>query len=165
MQVVIDAVTSYGEKHSNKALFSSVLIKSNNADFMVFSDTAQYRNVNPMDSTITIAQAIKFAAGGTNFHSIFQTMNKKYDRVVILSDMQGWIGQYSPVRDYNEWKKRTGSNPFVYSFDLNSYGSMQLPEQNVFCLAGFSDKIFNIMSLLEQDRGALIHEIKNLSFK
>jgi len=146
------------------SLFSSVLIKSNNADFMVFSDDAQYVNVNPMDSTITIANSIRFASGGTNFHSIFQKANKKYDRIIILSDMQGWIGQYSPVNTFNKYKWVYGANPFIYSFDLAGYGSMQFPEPNVFCLGGFSEKIFSIMSLLEQDKQALINEVKNIDF-
>lgn len=147
------------------ALFSAVLIKSNNADFITFSDNARYRNVNPMDSTITIAQSIKFAAGGTNFHSIFRAANKKYDRIIILSDMQGWIGYKAPTAEFNKWKEITNSNPFVYSFDLNSYGSMQFPEQNVFCLAGFSEKVFTIMGLLEKDKKALINEINKVEFK
>ncbi|HEU5289470.1 MAG TPA: TROVE domain-containing protein [Cyclobacteriaceae bacterium] len=164
--VVLDESGSMSGKPATiGALFSAVLIKSNNADFITFSDNARYQNVNPMDSTITIANSIKFASGGTNFHSIFQTANKKYDRVIILSDMQGWIGYNTPSASFNEWKKRTGANPFVYSFDLNSYGSMQFPENNVFCLAGFSEKVFDIMKLMEQDKKALINEIKKVSFK
>lgn len=144
------------------SLFSAVLVKSNNADFMVFSDNAKYVNVSPMDSTITIANTIRFASGGTNFQAIFNTANKKYDRVIILSDMQGWIGYHTPVNEFNQYKSRIGANPFIYSFDLNSYGSMQFPEKNVFCLAGFSEKIFDIMKLLEQDRNALINEINKV---
>lgn len=151
--------------HIIGALFSAVLAKSNNCDFMVFSDNAQYHNINPMDSTITISNSLRFASGGTNFHSIFQTANKKYDRVIILSDMQGWIGHNTPTREFNEYKKSTGANPFVYSFDLKSYGSMQFPEQNVFCLAGFSEKVFTIMGLLEKDKKALINEIKKVELK
>ncbi|MFA5431974.1 MAG: TROVE domain-containing protein [Candidatus Paceibacterota bacterium] len=146
------------------SLFSAVLIKSNNADFMVFADNAKYANVNPMDSTITIANSLCFASGGTNFRAIFNVANKKYDRVVILSDMQGWIGGYTPTAEFNQYKKMTGANPFVYSFDLNSYGSMQFPETNVFCLAGFSEKVFDIMKLMEQDKKALVNEIKKVSF-
>lgn len=146
------------------SLFSAVLIKSNNADFMVFADNAQYVNINPMDSTITIANSLRFASGRTNFRAIFNVANKKYDRVIILSDMQGWIGGYTPVNEFKKYKKMTGANPFVYSFDLNSYGSMQFPETNVFCLAGFSEKVFDIMKLMEQDKKALVNEIKKVSF-
>lgn len=159
--VVLDVSGSMDGKPAQiGSLFSAILIKSNNADFMMFADRAKYVNINPSDSTITIASSIRFASGGTNFNAIFQTANKKYDRVVILSDMQGWVGHHTPVSEYNNWKKATGANPFVYSFDLNSYGSMQFPEQNVFCLAGFSEKVFDIMKLLETDKKALINKIK-----
>lgn len=164
--VVLDESGSMsGRPATIGALFSAVLVKSNNADFMTFSDSARYQNVNPMDSTITIANSIRFSSGGTNFHSIFQTANKRYDRIIILSDMQGWMGYYTPTREFNEWKSTTGANPFVYSFDLNSYGSMQFPEQNVFCLAGFSEKVFTIMGLLEKDKKALVNEIRKVVFK
>jgi hypothetical protein len=169
--VVLDVSGSMHEDHLGTksphiigALFSAVLAKSNNSDFMVFSDNAQYHNINPMDSTITIANSLRFASGGTNFRSIFQTANKKYDRIIILSDMQGWIGHYSPSNDFNQYKKSTGANPFVYSFDLKNYGSMQFPEKNVFALAGFSEKVFDTMKLMEQDRMALINEIKKVVF-
>lgn len=150
--------------HIIGALFSAVLVKSNNCDFMVFSDNAKYHNINPMDSTITISNSLRFASGGTNFHSIFQTANKKYDRIIILSDMQGWIGSYTPTREFAEYKKSTGANPFVYSFDLKNYGSMQFPETNVFALAGFSEKCFDIMRLMETDKRALISEVKKVQF-
>lgn len=163
--VVLDVSGSMSGKPSQiGSLFAAVLIKSNNADFMVFSDNAAYKNVNPMDSTITIANSIKFSSGGTNFHSIFQRANKPYNRIIILSDMQGWIGHDTPKADFAAYKKSTGANPFIYSFDLNGLGSMQFPEQNVYALAGFSEKVFDIMALLEQDRKALITEIKKITF-
>lgn len=163
--VVLDESGSMDGKPAQiGSLFSAVLVKSNNADLITFSDNARYRNVNPMDSTITISKSIKFASGGTNFHSIFQTANKKYDRIIILSDMQGWVGYDAPTKAYNEYKNTTGAKPFIYSFDLNHYGSMQFPEQNVFCLAGFSEKVFDIMKLLEIDKNALINKIKMCNF-
>lgn len=169
--VVLDVSGSMQEAHLGTksphiigALFSAVLAKSNNSDFMVFSDNAQYHNINPMDSTITISNSLRFASGGTNFHSIFQTANKKYDRIIILSDMQGWIGGYTPTKEFAEYKKSTGANPFVYSFDLKNYGSMQFPETNVFALAGFSEKVFDIMRLIETDKRALINEVKKVQF-
>ncbi len=76
--------------------------------------------------------------------------------------MQGWVGHHNPSGPFNEYKQRTASNPFIYSFDLQGYGSMQFPENKVFCLAGFSDKIFTIMGLMEQDKKALINEIKKV---
>lgn len=168
--VVLDVSGSMMESgnkspHIIGSLFASVLVKSNNADFMAFSDIAKYFNINTADSTITIAEALRFSAGGTNFNSIFPLANKKYDRVIILSDMQGWIGAVAPTQTFNAYKTKYGANPFIYSFDLKNYGTMMFPEKNVFCIAGFSEKIFDTMTLMEKDKNALINEIKKIEFK
>jgi hypothetical protein len=163
--VVLDESGSMRGKPSQiGSLFAAVLCKANNADLITFANRAAYWNYNPSDSVITITKSIPFNGGGTDFHSIFSTANRKYDRIIILSDMQGWIGYHAPIDEFNKWKRRTGSDPFVYSFDLNSYGSMQFPERNVFCLAGFSEKVFDIMALLEADKQALINKVKEVTF-
>lgn len=150
--------------HIIGALFSAVLVKSNNCDLMTFDNSARYVNVNPMDSTLSISRAIPFTGGGTNFHSIFERANKKYDRIIILSDMQGWIGYNSPATSFHRYKTATGANSFIYSFDLNNYGSMQFPETNVFAIAGFSEKVFDVMRLMEADKRALINTINKVEF-
>lgn len=146
------------------SIFAAILYKSNDADLMRFSDNASYLSPYHGDAAMTIAdRLIKSAkSGGTNFNSIFQTAKGVYDRIIILSDMQGWIGGGAPSKTFAAYKKRTGANPFIYSFDLQGYGSMQFPANNVFCLAGFSDKVLNIMQLLETDRRALISEIEKV---
>jgi 60 kDa SS-A/Ro ribonucleoprotein len=168
--VVLDESGSMGDKGDPKSpfsigsLFAAVLVKSNNADFMGFADSAAYRNLNTSDSTLTIQELIdrRRNNGGTNFHAPFQVANKAYDRIIILSDMQGWMGYDAPTRDLAMYKSRTGANPKVFSFDLQGYGTLQFPENNVYCLAGFSEKIFDIMKLLETDRKALISEIEKV---
>lgn len=161
--VVLDVSGSMAGKPAEiGSLFSAILVKANNADMMIFDNIARYINVNTLDSTMTIANSLRFNGGSTNFNSIFHAANRKYDRVIILSDMQGWVGYNTPTQSFNQYKRLTGSNPFVYSFDLQGYGTMQFPEQNVFCLAGFSDKVFDIMSLMEQDKKALINKINSI---
>ena len=76
--------------------------------------------------------------------------------------MQGWIGRYSPVKAFNEYKKEFDCNPYIYSWDLQGYGTLQFPENNIFCLSGFSDKVFDIMDLLESDKNALLNEINSI---
>ena len=78
--------------------------------------------------------------------------------------MQGWIGRHTPTKELNKYKADFNVNPAVYSFDLSGYGSMQFPEQNVYCLAGFSEKVFDIMKLMEQDKKALVSEITKMTF-
>lgn len=131
---------------------------------MTFSDAARYEQYNWKNSTLSLVNELKFVWGGTNFDSIFETAKRAYDRIIILSDMQAWVGGGAPVESFANYCKRTGANPFIYSFDLQGYGSIQFPLDKVFCLAGFSDKIFDIMSLLETDRNAMVNEIKKISW-
>lgn len=146
-------------------LMATLLAKKNDADFMVFADRAGYAKVNTLDSVSTIVDGIQSGrnmpnvGGGTNFHSIWQSLDKKYDRIVILSDMQGWVGG-SANTSFGQYVKRTGATPFVYSYDLTGYGTVQLPEEKVFVMAGLSDRAFDVMKLLEQDKEALVKTIE-----
>jgi 60 kDa SS-A/Ro ribonucleoprotein len=161
--VVIDVSGSMGGRPSQIAsLFGAVLAKANNCDVMTFSNYAQYVAYNPLDSVMSIRSSFRFSGGGTNFRDIFNKTNKSYDNVVILSDMQGWIGSTTPTREFNDYKGKFSCNPHVYSWDLAGYGTLQLPEKQVYCLAGFSDKVFQIMELLKTDKNAMINEIKSI---
>jgi hypothetical protein len=154
--VVIDVSGSMSGRPSEIAsLFGAILAKTNNCDVMTFATRANYANYNPADSVLTIRNSFNFSGGGTNFKDIFLKANRKYDRIVILSDMQGWIGHTSPVSEFNLYKKKFKCEPWVYSWDLAGLGTTQFPEKNIFALAGFSDKVFDIMKWLETDRNEL----------
>ena len=145
------------------ALFSAIILKKNECDFMHFHDIAKYVNYNPDDSVMTLAEMFqKLSSGGTDFRQIFNGASSKYDRIIILSDEQGWVGFNAPTKEFEDYKKRREANPYVYSFDLAGYGSLQLPQQNVYEIAGFSDKVFNIIQTLEQDKQALIHKVEEI---
>ena len=158
--VVMDVSGSMmGRASEIASLFGAVLAKANNCDVMTFATNADYKSYNPMDSVMSIRSSFRYSGGGTNFKSIFQKASKKYDRIIILSDMQGWMGYTTPSSEFKSYKSKFGANPFVYSWDLAGYGTLQFPENNVFALAGFSDKVFDIMKMMELDKKALYNEI------
>ncbi|HEY1052272.1 MAG TPA: TROVE domain-containing protein, partial [Prosthecobacter sp.] len=144
------------------SLFAATLLKANHADVILFSHAAKYVTLNKRDSTLSLAKRLQgqAQAAGTDFHSIFQCADRAYDRVIILSDMQGWMGHHAPVETFRRWKQRHRCDPKVFSFDLNGYGSLQFPERQVCCLAGFSDKTLETLKLLDADPGALIRMIE-----
>lgn len=146
------------------ALFSAVLCKKNNCDLMTFSTNARYRSYNPMDSVGTITNSLTFSGGGTNFHSIFQKANKSYDRIIILSDMQGWVGHYSPNNTFNLYCKTYMTNPYIYSFDLAGYGTTEFPSNKIITVAGFSNSIFDLMKNAEESENILLEKIKSVNF-
>lgn len=149
-----------GRPQTIGSLFAATLVKAIDADLMLFSDDAKYITLNRRDTTLTAAQGIPFISGGTNFNAIFQRANRAYDRIVILSDMQGWIGGGAPVRPFADYQKRHGVQPRVYSFDLKGYGTLQFPQERVYCLAGWSDRVFEMMQKLDRDPQALVNEVE-----
>lgn len=149
-----------GRPQTIGSLFAAVLVKASGADLMVFDNDASYVSLNRRDSTLTAAKSIPFNGGGTNFNAIFQRANRRYDRIIILSDMQGWIGGGAPIGPFAEYQRRFQAAPRIYSFDLNGCGTMQFPQERVYCLAGWSDRVFDIMQKLDRDPRALIHEVE-----
>lgn len=163
--VVLDTSGSMsGQPIEIGSLFASAMYKSNDADYIQFSDDAKYQTFNPADSTLSLVNQIIRSAesGGTNFHAIFSVLNQKYDRIFIFSDMQGWVGYDTPQRDYLRYCKEYECSPKIYSFDLSGYGSLQFPENNVYAIAGFSEKSFDIIKLFEQDKNALVNKIESI---
>ena len=149
-----------GRPQTIGSLFAATLVKATGADLMLFSDDARYVSLNRRDTTLTAAGSIPFISGGTNFNAIFQRANRAYDRIVILSDMLGWIGGGAPVQPLADYEKRYGVRPRVFSFDLKGCGTLQFPQERVYCLAGWSDRVFEIMQKLDRDPAALVREVE-----
>jgi hypothetical protein len=144
------------------SLFAAVLYKVNDADLLIFSDDAEFAVLDKDDSTLTIAQRLAKEAksAGTNFHSVFQRAKLPYDRIILLSDMQAWMGGNVPAASFDAYVKRVQRRPKIYSFDLAGYGSLQFPEAGVYALAGFSGKTMETLRFLEEDQQALLHQIE-----
>lgn len=155
-----------GKTQEIAGVFAAVLLKANDADLMRFDDSASYKSVNTADSTLSIARAISASDGGTDLNSVFRQAaiaKRPYDRIIVLSDMQSWISYRTPGKVLEQYQIATGSKPHIFSFDLAGHGTLQFPESRVYCLAGFSEKAFDVMKLLEADRQALINEIEKIA--
>ena len=145
-------------------LFAAMLWKSNvDCDVITFGTRANYvgeklRNDGLLNLAAHLGESNQ---GGTDFSQPFVVANRAYDRIIILSDMQGWMDSRTPFDGtFHAYQKKFKCHPHLYSFDLCGYGSLQFPEDRVYLLAGFSDKIFDVMKLLETDRNALIKKIE-----
>lgn len=160
--VVLDDSGSMESVKDKSSIFAAVLAKVNNADLMFFSDDARYVSYNPASTVMDIVDSFEYVSGCTDFHSIFKTANKAYDNIVILSDMQGWVGYYTPEESFKTYKRIFNANPKVYSFDLTGYGTSQFKEKDIYLLSGFSEKVFDLMSLLEKDKEIIIKEIDKI---
>lgn len=106
------------------------------------------------------------------FDELLET-GEKVDRIIIFSDCQIGAGccWYTTAR-YGEglvqgdtfmrmFREYHSKNPEtrVYTINLRSYGTTVF-NGNIIKMGGFSDKIFEILEILEQDKNALIKKIE-----
>lgn len=142
------------------AMFAAALLRRNDSDLCMFSSRAEVRSLAQKNaSVIEIANAIKEKVdyAGTDFNAIFHAIGRThYDRIFILSDMQGWIENPMLKRSVATWKAASASDPRIYSFNLNDYGSLMFPEANVFAIAGWSEKVFDLINLLDKDSRGVV---------
>ncbi len=152
----------FGRPAEIATLFAAMIYKKNsNADLLLFDTNAHPISPNPADSVLSIAKSMPFHGGGTDFNIIFDYPQKAYERIIILSDMQAWAddglygwsqGGGNPKAALAAYRDRVNADPKIYSFDLQGYGSLAFPENNVYSLAGFSDKVLNLMQILESGK-------------
>lgn len=169
--VAVDVSGSMNGRPSQIArMFGAILFKATDSDVLTFETNAAYAHPNPADSVFSVMDKIPFRGGGTNFNAIFDVAKRGYDRIIILSDMQAWVernwyyGGSNPQKAFADYKSRYGASPIVYSFDLQGYGQLEFPEQNVVCLAGWSDKIFSLLEILEKGSKELEKKILSVEF-
>lgn len=175
--ICIDISGSMKSTRSNQAssfsiqdianIFGAAIYKNNDADIITFNTRGNIvKSINPLDSLVTITKSIGESWGGTDMRACFSVLTKKYDRIIILSDMQTWKqGTWAYSNEvvnnhFNQYKKQYNPDVRLYSIDLAGSGTSQFPESNVYCLAGFSDEVFKLMSQLEEDPNVLLKEIE-----
>lgn len=151
------------------ALIAATFAKGLNADVYQFSNSCQRVNINPLDTINTIKQQITGQAlgGGTTFSSIFTTLmsSGKYDRVFVISDMQGADSiiaksSFYNKNSYNDYVNKYGQ-PYVYAIDMCGYGTTMFKNNNkVFQLFGYSAEMFELAKKMEIDPKAILKEIE-----
>jgi hypothetical protein len=141
----------------DNALLLGVMIgKGSGADIVTFSDDALFYNGDTFDSVIyTVDKLSKTGGGATYAYKAFNILKKKYDRIIMLSDMQcygeSYYGGESVVKSFNDYKNRTGADPQLYSINMSGYQVSQFDVKNpkVHLLSGWSDKIIDMILDIE----------------
>lgn len=137
------------------ALIAATLAKGIGAEVYHFADNCEQIKFNPLDTINTLKNQFLSKQGsvgfGTAFDSIMRTLNSKYDRVFVISDMQG--GDMIDSKSY--------SNIHIYSVDMCGYGTtMFKPGSKVYKIFGYSSDIYELIKKVEIDPKALIKEIE-----
>jgi hypothetical protein len=145
------------------ALIGATLAKGIGADMYHFSSQCEQLSYNPLDTVNTIKNMVVNRAygGGTEFDTIFRTLNGKYDRVFVISDMQGGDSILNRS-SYQAYINKYGQ-PYVYSVDLCGYGDTMFKQnQKLINLYGYSSDIYEMVKSAEIDPKAILKEIRKI---
>ena len=86
---------------------------------------------------------------------------KQVDKVMMFTDCQLWNSQSHNTTMKAEWQqyKKIAPQAQLYLFDLAGYGQapLSINEQDVYLIAGWSDKIFDVLAALSNGKKALEH--------
>lgn len=93
--------------------------------------------------------------------------NEKFDRIIILSDMQTY-NRYrgrSSQQYLDEYRKNTNPDVWVHSVDLAGYGTSEFSRNNKLNLiSGWNDKVMKYITTVEQGNESIIAEIEKYHF-
>lgn len=84
----------------------------------------------------------------------------KIDKVMLFTDCQLWNSNNSTNHIQEQWvyyKQNIAPNAKLYLFDLAGYGQtpLQLLQNDVYLIAGWSDKVFDVLAAIEKGSPAL----------
>lgn len=105
----------------------------------------------------------------TNGHLVIEKLLKNreiVDKVMLFTDVQMWNSQSTNHTFSKSWNKYKciAPNAKLYIFDLAGYGQQPLNilRNDVYLIAGWSDKVFEMLDALENTKSA-ITEIKKIA--
>lgn len=147
------------------SILGAALHKNNSSttDVMLFDSTARYLKVAPGDSVISMSKTLKnmTRGGATYMHKIFENANKAYHRIIILTDNESY-GRREDQPALDAYAKSIGFQPIVHVLRLSDQsGTLTLNPNKVYQISGFSDKVFDIMAVLEKSPTSMIDHIQN----
>jgi len=143
---VVDPIrkTKYKSSCMNKAsLIGMTIAKATNADVIRFGTSAEYVNYNTNNDVFSLSKSVQKPMGGTSLSRAWELASRsgrKYDRVFILSDNECNVG--STYKSYTNYVENSG-DPYVYSIDLASYGTVAIAGPKVRYYYGFGYSMFD----------------------
>ncbi len=155
-----------GDPLKKASIFAATLLKANKkADVILYSTSVKEVSLSGRAPVIDLAKSIENASlgGGTETSLVFKyaaSARKNYSRIIIISDNESWNEGYGGVQAiYEEYKKVTGNDPFIYAIDIQGYGTKDITDSKVFHLTGWSDRLLDFIGQAEKGK-TLIDYIK-----
>lgn len=184
--VVLDvsgSMTDRMSQHSNMMIkevgavyAAAIYLSGNDVDFVKFGNYAKWCSYNKYTNVFKLINAMHDndgCGGGTDIIPVFDSIEKHYDRMFLISDMQvmndssswGWYGRSKSANDaFKEYKLKYG-NTHIYSFDLSNYHSQitKTGSNDISYITALNDNVFKILEL-EENCKSLIDVIKDYKY-
>lgn len=136
---------------------------------MLFDHHIRDINLPKRNGILHSVMQYSLPGGGTNMSLPFLEMinyDIDCDRIIILSDNECnaslyYTSDYVIQKYADDYRKKSGKDIWVHAVDLCGYGTQQFAGKHTNVIAGWSEKIFEFITLVEQGMDTLIKKIKN----
>ena len=147
---------------------------------MMFDTKIRKIDIPKRNGILSAVDEFSHCGGGTDMSLPFKEMinyDIDCDRIIILSDNEcnanfisvgsefyAWndIDENPVVQQYADiYRKKTGKDIWVHAIDLCGYGTQQFAGKHTNIIAGWSEKVFEFITLAEQGIDTLIRRISN----
>ena len=129
-------------------------------------------SVSILQSTVDMISREGEVGYATNGYKVIEWLIKEHremDKVMLFTDCQlwnseGWCGDAHLAEYWDRYKREVAPHARLYIFDLAGYGQspISMVRDDVFCIAGWSDKVFDILAAVERGKSA-IDEIRRIA--
>ena len=126
---------------------------------------------NILQSTVDMVSRCGEVGYATNGYKVIEWLiqeHREMDKVMLFTDCQlwnseGWCGDAHLAKTWERYKREVAPHARLYIFDLAGYGQspISMERDDVFCIAGWSDKVFDILAAVERGKSA-IDEIRRI---
>lgn len=140
------------------ASLAGIIAKSGDADIVCFSTKAEHFPYDGLMSVMAIVEKImRWYSGGTYAELAIRALDKHYDRVVMLSDMQTYGD--SVQDELNRYESKYGKTRY-YSINMAGYEVTPVTDrhQGVTLMGGWSEKILSFIKEIENPRAVPVIE-------
>lgn len=128
-------------------------------------------SVSILQSTVDMLSREGEVGYSTNGYKVIDWLiqeHREMDKVMLFTDCQlwnseGWCGDAHLAEYWDRYKREVAPHARLYIFDLTGYGQspISMERDDVFCIAGWSDKVFDILAAVERGKSA-IDEIRRI---
>ncbi len=140
--------------------------KSDNVITGIFGDRWKAMNMPAstiLENTMTLRKISGQVGYSTNGYKVIDALirkGEKVDKVMFFTDLQMWDSRHggnSLKKSWTKYKKQIAPHAKLYLFDLVGYGKtpISINDQDVFLIAGWSNKIFDVLAAIEDGKRSL----------